>query len=88
MALRIRPISPHATPSSQLSLETLARADHPRLYRQLLSDVSSTPLPPRANRSNPRVVKRKMSKFGVKTSSHRAWPQPTNPFHEAVVLLI
>ena len=65
-----------------------ASADHPRLYRQLLSDVSSTPLPPRANRSNPRVVKRKMSKFGVKTPSHRAWPQPTKPFHEAVVLLI
>jgi hypothetical protein len=64
-----------------------ASADHPRLYRQLLSDVSSTPLPPRANRSNPRVVKRKMSKFGVKTPSHRAWPQPTKPFHEAVVLL-
>jgi hypothetical protein len=65
-----------------------ASADHPRLYRQLLSDVSSTPLPPRANRSNPRVVKRKMSKFGVKTPGHRAWPQPTKPFHEAVVLLI
>jgi hypothetical protein len=65
-----------------------ASADHPRLYRQLLSDVSSTPLPPRANRSNPRVVKRKMSKFGVKTPSHRAWPQPTKPFHEAVFLLI
>ena len=65
-----------------------ASADHPRLYRQLLSDVSSTPLPPRSNRSNPRVVKRKMSKFGVKTPSHRVWPQPTKPFREAVVLLI
>ena len=65
-----------------------ASADHARLYRQLLSDVSSTPLPPRANRSNPRVVKRKMSKFGVKTPSHRAWPQPTKPFRDAVVLLI
>ena len=65
-----------------------ASADHPRLYRQLLSDVSWRPLPPRANRSNPRVVKRKMSKFRVKTPSHRAWPQPTKPFREAVVLLI
>jgi len=64
-----------------------ARADHPRLYRQLLRDVAARPLAPRANRSNPRVVKRKMSKFGVKNPSHRDWPQPTKPFREAVVLL-
>jgi Insertion element 4 transposase N-terminal/Transposase DDE domain len=64
-----------------------ARADHPRLYQRLLEDVAATPLPPRANRSNPRVVKRKMSKFGVKNPSHRDWPQPTKSFREAVVLL-
>jgi hypothetical protein len=68
-------------------LRTAAR-DHARLYRQLLADVAAEPLPPRANRSNPRVVKRKMSKFGVKNPSHRRWPQPTKPFREAVVLLI
>ncbi len=64
-----------------------AAVDHPRLYRQLLADVAATPLPPRANRTNPRVVKRKMSNFGVKSPSHRYWPQPTKPFREAVVLL-
>jgi hypothetical protein len=64
-----------------------AKADHPRLYRQLLSDVAASPLTPRAERCNPRVVKRKMSKFGVKNPSHRDWPQPTKPFREAVVLL-
>jgi hypothetical protein len=64
-----------------------AEADHPRLYRGLLEDVAAKPLAPRANRCNPRVVKRKMSKFGVKGPSHRAWPQPTKPFREAVVLL-
>jgi hypothetical protein len=64
-----------------------AKADHPRLYRQLLEDVAATPLAPRANRCNPRVVKRKMSKFRVKNPSHRCWPQPTKPFREAVVLL-
>lgn len=64
-----------------------AAADHPRLYRQLLADIVATPLPPRANRSNPRVVKRKMSNFGVKNPSHRYWPQPTKSFREAVVLL-
>jgi len=64
-----------------------AQADHPRLYQRLLEDVVATPLPPRANRSNPRVVKRKMSKFKVKNPSHRNWPQPTTSFQEAVVLL-
>ena len=64
-----------------------AQADHPRLYQRLLEDVVATPLPPRANRSNPRVVKRKMSKFKVKNPSHQNWPQPTKSFREAVVLL-
>jgi hypothetical protein len=64
-----------------------AKADHPRLYRGLLEDVAARPLAPRANRCNPRVVKRKMSKFRVKNPSHRCWPQPTKSFREAVVLL-
>lgn len=64
-----------------------AKADHPRLYRGLLEEVAARPLAPRANRCNPRVVKRKMSKFRVKSPSHRNWPQPTKPFREAVVLL-
>jgi hypothetical protein len=64
-----------------------AEADHPRLYRGLLQEVAAKPLAPRANRCNPRVVKRKMSKFGVKGLSHRDWPQPTKPFREAVMLL-
>lgn len=64
-----------------------AEADHPRLYRRLLEDVAATPLAPRAKRCNPRVVKRKMSNFGVKNPSHQDWPQPTKSFREAVVLL-
>jgi hypothetical protein len=64
-----------------------AEEDHPRLYRQLLLDVAARPLAPRTNRCNPRVVKRKMSKFKVKNPSHRDWPQPTKSFREAVVLL-
>jgi hypothetical protein len=64
-----------------------AEEDLPRLYRQLLLDVAARPLAPRANRCNPRVVKRKMSKFGVKNPSHRNWPQPTKAFREAIVFL-
>lgn len=69
-------------------IQRTAARDHPRLYRQVLADVAAEPLPPRADRGNPRVVKRKMSNFGVKNPSHRAWPQPTKPFREAVILLI
>ena len=41
-------------------------------------------LPDRRLRSNPRVVKRKMSGFGVKRSHHRHWPQPQHTPREAV----
>lgn len=38
-------------------------------------------------RSNPRVVKRKMSSFPVKRQHHRNWPQPTKTANEAVVVV-
>jgi hypothetical protein len=41
----------------------------------------------RRRRANPRVVKRKMSNFGVKRAKHRAWPQPTKPADQAVVIV-
>jgi hypothetical protein len=58
------------------------------LYQRLLKDISRAKLPERDDRSNPRVVKRKMSNFNKKRDKHRSWPQPTKPFSEAVVLLI
>jgi len=63
-----------------------APADHPRLYRQLLTDIVRSPLPPRRNRTYPRVVKQKMSNFRVKAPCHRHWPQPTKAFRDAIVL--
>jgi hypothetical protein len=41
----------------------------------------------RRQRANPRVVKRKMSNFGVKRAAHRSWPQPTKPVIEAIVIV-
>jgi hypothetical protein len=58
-----------------------------RGYRQLLADIVAVPLPPRANRCAPRVVKRQQSAYHVKRPRHRHWPQPTKPFHDAIVLL-
>jgi len=59
----------------------------PRLYQRLLNDIARHQLPERDNRSNPRVVKRKMSKFKLKRDQHRHWPQPSKPFPEAVAML-
>ena len=44
-------------------------------------------LGPRRLRTNPRVVKRKMSNFGVKRAEHRNWPRPTRTPEQAVVIL-
>jgi hypothetical protein len=57
-------------------------------YQQLLCDIGQAKLPQRLNRINPRVIKRKMSKFGLKREQHHHWPQPTKSFSETVVLLI
>jgi hypothetical protein len=49
-------------------------AQHATLARRLLRDLVGCRLPPRAQRTNPRVVKRKMSKFKLK----RQVPLPTS----------
>lgn len=59
----------------------------PALYQRLLRDIARHRLPERANRINPRVIKRKMSKFLLKRSQHRHWPQPSKPFRQALVML-
>lgn len=61
--------------------------DHDRLWIRLLRDIAHFQLPERENRSNPRVVKRKMSNFRLKRPEHLNWPQPIKEFRDAVVLL-
>jgi hypothetical protein len=56
--------------------------------QRLVRDIGREQLPERDHRCNPRVVKRKMSKFRLKREAHRHWPQPTKSFAEAVVVLI
>lgn len=57
------------------------------LYQRLLLDIARHKLPERDHRSNPRVVKRKMSKFRLKRPQHTQWPQPSKAFRDAVVIL-
>jgi len=59
-------------PASQLSRDHLATA-----VADGLREITARLLPPPRRRSNPRVVKRKMSNFGVKRDEHRNRPQPT-----------
>jgi hypothetical protein len=57
----------------------------PALYQRLLRDMARKRLPKRRLRSNPRVVKRKMSNFKLKRAEHLTWPQPvTRSFREAI----
>jgi transposase IS4-like protein/DDE family transposase len=66
--------------------QMVAPAERPRLYARLLHDLAAGRLPARRLRSNPRVVKRKMSKFRLKRPAHGHWPQPTQPFRQAVAI--
>ena len=45
-------------------------SQHARLRRRMLREIGANVLPERENRSNPRVVKRKMSKFKRKRPIH------------------
>jgi hypothetical protein len=56
----------------------------PALYQRLLRDMARKQLPQRRLRSNPRVVKRKMSNFKLKRPEHLAWPQPARSFQQAI----
>lgn len=52
-----------------------------------VAEICRDLLPRRRLRSNPRVVKRKMSGYGVKRSEHRRWPQPACSPTDAVRII-
>lgn len=58
-----------------------------RLYERVLKDLAAWRLPERRQRSNPRRVKRKMTKFHIKRAQHYHWPQPSGSFRDAVALI-
>jgi hypothetical protein len=61
----------------------------PALYQRLLRDMARKRVPQRRLRTNPRVVKRKMSNFKLKRAEHLAWPQPTSrSFREAIEVTV
>jgi hypothetical protein len=61
-------------------------AQHLLLTQRLLHDLAACRLPPRAQRTNPRVVKRKMSKFKLKRDAPAPASQRLLPFAATVQL--
>jgi hypothetical protein len=55
-------------------------------YEVLLAELARERLDPRRNRVNPRVVKRKMSKFAKKRMEHRGRPPLKKTFAQTVVI--
>ncbi len=55
-------------------------------YHNLVEEIAEEVLPERRDRINPRVIKRKMSKWMKKRPVHRCYPQPTKQFAAAIVI--
>jgi hypothetical protein len=55
-------------------------------YRLLLTEMPQERIEPRRNRANPRVVKRKMSKFAKKRPEHRGRPPLKKTFAQTMVI--
>jgi len=60
---------------------------HGLLYRRLLRDIAACRLPRRARRTNPRVVKRKMSNFKLKRAAPSPASQHLVPFAATIRVL-
>ena len=58
-----------------------------RWYHELLAEVAEERLEPRRNRVNPRVIKRKVSRWAKKRAKHRDFPQPIKKFRQSIVML-
>jgi hypothetical protein len=56
------------------------------LYERMLRLLAAKQLPARRVRTNPRVIKRKMSNFKLKRAEHYQPPKPQGSFREAVVV--
>jgi hypothetical protein len=56
-------------------------------YRGLLWEIQGERTDPRRNRINPRVIKRKISKWKKKQPTHRKLPPLKKTFRETVVIL-
>jgi hypothetical protein len=56
-------------------------------HEQAIAEILAERLGPRRLRTNPRVIKRKMSNWGVKRPEHRNWPQPATQAKDIIDVL-
>jgi hypothetical protein len=68
-------------------MRTAATERLPFLYAAMIRPIAQGRLPPRDNRINPRVVKKKTSNFAKKRPEHCHPPQPQTSFEQAVRIL-
>jgi len=68
-------------------VQLVTPAQHDALYQRLLRAIACCRLPERANRTNPRVVKRKTSKFKLKRAVPAPASQHLSAFEDTVHLL-
>jgi hypothetical protein len=66
--------------------QMVAPEQQPALYQRLLRDIGRIRLRERAARVNPRVVKRKMSKFRLKREDHRHPPRLNRAFRAIIAV--
>jgi hypothetical protein len=57
-------------------------------YEAVLAEMTTEQIGPRRNRINPRVIKRKMSKWNKKRAAHRPSPHLQKTFQQCVVMKI
>jgi hypothetical protein len=62
------------------------KAGRQQWWENLIAEVSEEVLEPRRDRVNPRVIKRKMSKWPKKRPHHCRPPQPDRSFRESIVI--
>jgi hypothetical protein len=62
------------------------RVGHRRWWERLVLEVGEEQLPPRRDRINPRVIKKKISFWPKKRPHHRNPPRPTMPFRQSIVI--
>lgn len=56
-------------------------------HEHAITEILANTLGPRRLRSNPRVIKRKMSNWAVKRPEHRNPPKPTKAPSNAIAIL-
>lgn len=82
----VHPPSPAARSPSRALFPPHHAGSIPRLWAPAIGELVRRLLPRRRPRANPRVVKRKYTRWHVKRARHRRWRQPGRRHEQAIAL--